>query len=189
MSNNTNYASCGIIWAAEGIFMEFNKKFSVADLSLTVIAALIVFMMLRPVTHQVPTEYDDLTISTFLKEPLEITDREAVRGFVDLLNTMTFRGSWRLSNEAPDQLRSVIQVINDGAPVMDVWVLLSDDETYFICVWVGSDELVAKCPEMLEAYIAPLMEHIEQAGNSVFGMALLPRSRPARRCFASENMV
>lgn len=153
----------------EEIVIEKNRKIKKISASMGAVimgaaVLLIAYMLFRPVPYYASAGWDRIEVQPVSESaPFVITDKSEVEAFVDLLNSVNFRKSLRISNGAPDHLQAVFYGRDeDGA---DIWLCAAADNRFSVYVWNGTEELAACSAEELGGYMARLMEEPHHRGD------------------------
>lgn len=148
----------------EKIVIEKNKKIkklsgSMCAVIAAVVFALIVYILFHPVSYYASAGWDRIEVQTTLEDvpAFEITDKNIVNDFVDVLNSVSFRKSLRITGESPDNLQAVFYVRSDDGEGDDIWLCSSGHGRFSVYIWNGTEELVACDAERIGNYLFQLI--------------------------------
>ncbi len=150
----------------ERIVIEKNKKIkklsgSMCAVIAAVVSALIIYILFHPISYCASARWSKVEVQPTLETvpAFEITDKNVVNDLIDLMNSVSFCKSLRISNEAPDNLHAVFHISSDDGDGADIWLCSTGSNRFSVYIWNGSEELVACNAEKLDYYLFQLIEN------------------------------
>jgi len=149
----------------EATVIEKNKKIkhlscSTFSAAAVIIAIFVLFALFHPVPYYASASCDAVSVSVISEnaKTREITEDAKVEQFIDLLNSVNFQKSLRLSREAPDSLRAIFTISSNGITFDDILLCSTSNNEYFIYVSIGENELVSYRADTLCDYMLLMIQ-------------------------------
>lgn len=149
----------------EVIVIEKNKIIkklsgSMCAIILVVVSALIIYALFHPIPYYASSRWNKVEVQTTQEavSGFQITDKNIVDSLIDLLNATSFRKSFRVSNEAPDNLEAVFYIRSDDDDGTDIWLCSTGPNKFSVYIWNGKEELVVCNAQSLGDYLFQLIE-------------------------------
>lgn len=144
--------------------MEFCKKLKKLSGSMcaalaALAVALILFHLFHPVPYYASATCKKIEVQLFYEKPFEITDRDTVEEFLDMLNAATFQKSLRADagRSAPDSMQAMLVLRESAGPDGAVMLCLTPSQT-FVYLSCNGDELRAVHSKPLGDYLVQLIQ-------------------------------